>query len=149
MIRAVFRVQCDGPCKGWLSVPPHLIGRDFLPEALTIEPTAVHAGNWPGERAARIAAQSAGWVQMEHHVNGKWRCPTCAANPLDTPPMMSDLEICSMGTHMLTGLDETCACQRVLCVCTHPRSTHNVNGLCVALPGVLGCGCMGWLEASR
>ena len=26
-IRAVFRVRCDGPCKGWLSVPPHLVGR--------------------------------------------------------------------------------------------------------------------------
>lgn len=33
-----------------------------------------------------------------------------------------------------------------VCLCTHPRSTHNLNGLCIALPGVLGCGCMGWSE---
>lgn len=32
------------------------------------------------------------------------------------------------------------------CLCTHPYSTHNVNGLCIALPGVLGCGCLGWSE---
>lgn len=32
------------------------------------------------------------------------------------------------------------------CVCTHPYSSHNANGLCIALPGVLGCGCMGWSE---
>jgi len=34
-----------------------------------------------------------------------------------------------------------------VCLCTHPRSTHNANGLCIALPGVLGCGCLGWSEA--
>lgn len=33
-----------------------------------------------------------------------------------------------------------------VCVCTHPYATHNVNGLCIALPGVLGCGCVGWSE---
>lgn len=30
-----------------------------------------------------------------------------------------------------------------VCICTHPSSTHNMNGLCIALPGVLGCGCLG------
>lgn len=34
-----------------------------------------------------------------------------------------------------------------VCLCTHPYSSHNVNGLCIAFPGVLGCGCMGWSEA--
>lgn len=34
-----------------------------------------------------------------------------------------------------------------MCLCTHPRSAHNVNGLCIALPGVLGCGCLGWSES--
>jgi hypothetical protein len=33
-----------------------------------------------------------------------------------------------------------------VCICTHPRSDHNINGLCIALPGVLGCGCLGWSE---
>lgn len=34
-----------------------------------------------------------------------------------------------------------------VCVCTHPYSKHNVHGLCIAIPGVLGCGCLGWSEA--
>jgi hypothetical protein len=36
-----------------------------------------------------------------------------------------------------------------LCVCTHPLSAHNLNRLCIALPGVTGCGCLGFLEADR
>lgn len=35
-----------------------------------------------------------------------------------------------------------------VCLCTHPYATHNVNGLCIALPGVIGCGCLGWSEAT-
>lgn len=31
-----------------------------------------------------------------------------------------------------------------LCVCTHPREDHSSAGLCTAVPGVLGCGCLGW-----
>lgn len=31
------------------------------------------------------------------------------------------------------------------CVCTHRMDQHNINGLCIALPGVLGCGCLGFL----
>lgn len=33
------------------------------------------------------------------------------------------------------------------CVCTHLLSSHNVNRLCVAVPGVLGCGCLGFSPA--
>jgi hypothetical protein len=123
-IRTVFRVQCDGPCKGWLSVPPHLIGRDILHTALTVEPTAVHAGNWPGERAARTAAVGAGWQRsFLDPAHAKWLCPGCRDNPLGIvlPP-------------------------DPVCICTHPLSQHNLNGLCVALPGTTGCGCLGWLE---
>lgn len=120
MIRAVFRVQCDGPCKGWLSVPPHLIGRDILPGALTIEPTAVHAGNWPGERAARRAATGAGWVP--NCAYNRLMCPACAANPLGIV------------------LPE----RNPVCVCGHRKSDHNLNDLCIALPGVTGCGCLGF-----
>lgn len=30
-IKAVFRVQCDGPCKGWLSLPSHYhMGTDIM-----------------------------------------------------------------------------------------------------------------------
>lgn len=32
------------------------------------------------------------------------------------------------------------------CVCTHPRYKHNSKSLCVALPGVLGCGCLGFAK---
>lgn len=83
-IRTVFRVQCDGPCRGWLSVPPELIGKDTPATALTIEPTAVHAGNWPGERAARIAALGAGWTRDRNDFSEprRWLCPSCSVNPL-------------------------------------------------------------------
>ena len=83
-IRAVFRVQCDGPCRGWLSVPPELIGKDTPATALTVEPTAVHAGNWPGERAARIAALGAGWTRDRNDFSEprRWLCPSCSVNPL-------------------------------------------------------------------
>lgn len=36
-----------------------------------------------------------------------------------------------------------------VCVCTHPAAVHNDNGLCIALPGVLGCGCLGFQEAEQ
>lgn len=80
-IRAVFRVQCDGPCRGWLSISPEFAGRDILPGMMTVEPTAVHAGNWPGERAARLAAQREGW-QVRVTAPPTLLCPPCAANPL-------------------------------------------------------------------
>lgn len=32
------------------------------------------------------------------------------------------------------------------CVCTHPRHAHNPQGLCVKIPGVTGCGCLGFLD---
>lgn len=44
------------------------------------------------------------------------------------------------------GVMDAVAQLEATCVCTHPYSTHNVNGLCIALPGVLGCGCLGWSE---
>lgn len=83
-IHSVFRVQCDGPCKGWLSVPPGLIGRDIMWGRLTVEPTAVHAGNWPGERAARTAAYGAGWKRnpVGSTITAGWFCPDCKLNPL-------------------------------------------------------------------
>lgn len=33
-----------------------------------------------------------------------------------------------------------------VCVCTHPRSDHNINDLCIAVPGITGCGCLGFLK---
>lgn len=36
-----------------------------------------------------------------------------------------------------------------VCVCTHPLSAHNLNRICIALPGVLGCGCLGFLKEGR
>lgn len=37
-----------------------------------------------------------------------------------------------------------------VCVCTHRLSEHNINHLCIAVPGTAGCGCMGFLaEGAR
>lgn len=84
-IKAVFRVQCDGPCKGWLSLPDTRVYRD-----LVVRPSAELACSYSGERAARRAALSNGW-----HVSGRngrvqatnghahMPCPTCRLNPLD------------------------------------------------------------------
>lgn len=84
-IKAVFRVQCDGPCKGWLSrTEDYVPGTEALPEHNEVLPTAERAWLWPGERAARIAAVSAGWKRW--HDRGptgfKWLCPKCVVNPL-------------------------------------------------------------------
>ncbi|HEX5705639.1 MAG TPA: hypothetical protein VFX97_20740 [Pyrinomonadaceae bacterium] len=80
-IKAVFRVQCDGPCKGWLSLPSkHHMGH----EDLIVRPTTVTAGLWPGERAARTAALNNGWEVTGLSRNPvSWLCPTCRLNPLD------------------------------------------------------------------
>lgn len=80
-IKAVFRVQCDGPGKEWLSWPEDYVPGTALPdEILVAEPTAVRACNWPGERAARRAALGAGWVQDCAY--NRLLCPTCKVNPL-------------------------------------------------------------------
>jgi hypothetical protein len=77
--KAVFRVQCDGPCKGWLSLPDACTpGSDIRYVDLETRPTAVRAGMWPGERSARRAAQGSGWTVRP----GMWLCPPCALNPL-------------------------------------------------------------------
>lgn len=111
-IRAVFRVQCDGPCKGWLSVPPELIGKDITHDQLTVEPTAVHAGNWPGERAARVAAVNSGWDYRpkESVHGGQLWCRSCRINPLGIklPPVCADPEI----GHRLTVAGVCVFCDR-------------------------------------
>lgn len=91
-IRAVFRVQCDGPGKEWLSLPEGYVpGTDIRSEQLVAAPTAERAGNWPGERAARTAAKRAGWRYVSTKMDNRedsLMCPVCAANPLaiDLPP---------------------------------------------------------------
>ena len=96
-IRAVFRVQCDGPCKGWLSVSPEFAGREILPGMMTVEPTAVHAANWPGERAARRAALNEGWSYRpkDGQFSGQLWCRSCRINPLriQLPPLCADPQV--------------------------------------------------------
>lgn len=84
-IKAVFQVQCDGPCKGWLSLPSkYHPGTDLQHEDLIVRPTAVTAGLWPGERAARRAALGNGWEVKGLARNPiSWLCPECRLNPLD------------------------------------------------------------------
>lgn len=72
-IRAVFRVQCDGPCKGWLSQTGDVI---------RLNPPSRDAGMYPGERSARLAAEAAGWGVIRT-APMTLRCPSCTANPLD------------------------------------------------------------------
>lgn len=82
-IRAVFRVQCDGPCKGWLSFTEDYVpGTDIAHTDMVTAPTAERACNWPGERAARTAAQAAGW-DVIRTAPMTLRCPDCTQNPLD------------------------------------------------------------------
>ncbi len=51
-VQAVFRVQCDGPCKGWLrkgrTTPPH-----WSPD---------YAESFPTHEDAEQAAGAAGWT---------------------------------------------------------------------------------------
>jgi hypothetical protein len=77
-IRAVFRVQCDGPCKGWL------LSYTALPGS---EPAAA---TFPGERAARVAAVNAGWSLKDLGLH--LYCPDCTVNPLGV--VLPDSPIC-------------------------------------------------------
>lgn len=89
-VRAVFRVQCDGPCKGWLSLPDtYTLGAPVTNEELVLCPTAARAAMWSGERKARRAAQCNGWSVRP----GMWLCPECRLNPLGIrlpPPGLPD-----------------------------------------------------------
>ena len=113
-IKAVFRVQCDGPCRGWLSLPDgYRMGTDILHVDLVVRPTAATAGLWPGERAARRAALRNGW-----HVSGRngrvqatnghahMLCPTCKLNPLDI--RIPEAAPC-LGTHDTWSICRECA----------------------------------------
>lgn len=71
-ITPVYRVQCSGPCRRWLSLPDdYEPGEDVPLAALVPQPTAARAGMWPDETAARYAAFAAGW--------SSGTCPDCAA----------------------------------------------------------------------
>lgn len=85
----MFRVQCDGPCKGWLSLREgYGPGTDVCD--LVTEPTAVRAGLWSGERAARTAAQADGWYVSSVQGGVRALCPACKLNPLGiTLPKLS------------------------------------------------------------
>lgn len=79
MIMPVYRVQCDGPGREWLSLPEdHKPGTDLTPDVLVAAPTAERAGNWPDEQAAKRATIGAGW---RHPVDSRdfkdWLCPGC------------------------------------------------------------------------
>lgn len=84
-IRVVFRVQCDGPGREWLSFPEggDWFSRDLDGTELVAAPTAERACNWLGERAARRAALAAGWrYGFFHSSRTWWFCPECQPNPL-------------------------------------------------------------------
>lgn len=78
MIKPVYRVQCDGPGREWLSLPDdYTPGADLPAESLIAAPTAERAGNWPTEQAARRAVDGAGWQSTR--TTGQWLCPACLA----------------------------------------------------------------------
>lgn len=98
-IRAVFRVQCDGPCKGWLCLRKEYIpGTDIRPEDQVVEPTAERACNWPGERAARLGAQRAGWEWTGLGSN-RFLCPACKVNPLGIVLPPNPCSLCGHPSH--------------------------------------------------
>lgn len=74
-IRQVFRVRCDGPCKGWLSEAGEVV-------AAYGSHTVRVIGHWRGERAARRAALDNGW-EVRITAPPTLLCPTCRLNPLD------------------------------------------------------------------
>lgn len=89
--RPVFRVQCDGPCRQWLSRREDTpFGVDLGPEYHVLRLTAERAFNWPGEGAARATALWLGWRVS----SDRWLCPECAANPLGIvlPPWPDELK---------------------------------------------------------
>lgn len=72
-ITPVYRVQCPGPCRRWLSIPDgYEPGGDLPLAALVPMPTAGRAGLRPDVTAARHAAAAAGWA-------GDCCCPDCRA----------------------------------------------------------------------
>ena len=80
MIKPVYRVQCDGPGKEWLSLPDgYLPGTDLMADVLIAADTAERAGNWPGEREAQRAAVGAGWRPVADSDFMVWLCPSCMA----------------------------------------------------------------------
>lgn len=92
-IRQVFRVQCDGPGKEWLSFTEDYVpGTDIEPRHEVAAPTAERAFNFPGERSARRAALAAGWKytgvspwnpEGQHATarGGTLLCPACQDLP--------------------------------------------------------------------
>ena len=78
MIKPVFRVQCDGPGREWLSLPDgHVPGTDLPADTLVAAPTAERAGNWPDEKAAKRATIAAGWGHRPDSDFKTWFCPGC------------------------------------------------------------------------
>lgn len=79
MIKPVYRVQCDGPGKEWLSLPGSYVpGTDLPSDTLIAAPTAERAGNWPDEKSAKRAAIGAGWRHPVDSADFKdWLCPAC------------------------------------------------------------------------
>lgn len=76
MITPVYRVQCDGPGKEWLSLPEGYVpGTDLMAGVLVASATAERAGNWPGDREAKRAAVGAGWRPAMG--GATWLCPAC------------------------------------------------------------------------
>jgi hypothetical protein len=75
-INVVYRVQCSGPCRRWLSLPDgYEPGEDLPLAALEPKSTAARAGMWPDETAARRAAFAAGW--------SSGTCPDCRSEAQD------------------------------------------------------------------
>lgn len=111
-IKAVFRVQCDGPCRGWLSWrEEYTPGTDMQPGDHVIEPTAVRALNWPGERTARVAALDLGWEYQgrDRYNAGKLLCPGCRESMLDALRTRIPGAAPCLGTHDTWTICRECA----------------------------------------
>lgn len=100
-IKAVFRVRCDGPCKGWLTETGEVA-------AAYGSATVRVAGLWPGERTARRAALGNGW-EVRITAPPTLLCPTCKLSP----PVRLDIRIPKaapcLGTHDTWSICKECA----------------------------------------
>lgn len=79
MIDPVYRIQCDGPCEGWLRRLDGLSpATDTLSGTMTITAVEDHAAVFVDQRKAQMAAVAQGWRPVQGHgLEGDWLCPTC------------------------------------------------------------------------
>lgn len=103
-IRSAYRVQCSGPCHGWLSIPDgYQPGEDVPLAALAPKPTAERAGLWQSKNDARYAAHRAGW-------SGDL-CPDCTLARSVNHAIPPAVDRATRRDHSLCGVEPCADCR--------------------------------------